>query len=167
MALHAAITGPPPPAVCMIRRTVCSSVVPSAVHGSGVDETRVGFGTPTLDRDDPAARCRCGCPGAMTRVRSCYPATMTAARITPPRIAGPPLPPRVLSVADRDGTAVTVSQNARAPCAIAGAGRTIDLGAARHPNDCASRALTSPNAKDSPRRITVRTAIRLARPEKS
>jgi hypothetical protein len=84
----------------------------------------------------------------------------------PARIADHPPSPLVFSVEDLDGAVDAFLQNPQAHVVIASEGRTIDLGAVVRADEFASRALASLNAKVSYRRMAVRTAILLARPEK-
>jgi hypothetical protein len=91
---------------------------------------------------------------------------MLSSAMDSPRPTDHPLPPLVFPVDDLDGAVSAFLQNPQAQVVITNEGRTIDLGAVVRADDFASRALASLNAKESYRRMAVRTAILLARPEK-
>lgn len=76
------------------------------------------------------------------------------------------LPSLVFAVDDLDGAVAAFLQNPEARVIISSAGRSIDVGALVRADDFASRAIASLNAKEAYRKMAVRTAILLARPEK-
>ena len=82
------------------------------------------------------------------------------------RIADHPPSPLVFPVNDLEGAVAAFLRDPQAHLVIVSEGRTIDLSAVVRADDFASRALASLNAKESYRRMAVRTAILLARPEK-
>jgi hypothetical protein len=77
-----------------------------------------------------------------------------------------PRPPLVFPVDDLDGAVDAFLEGPQAHVIISSEGRSIDVAAVVRADGFASRAVASPGASLSHRRMAVRTAILLARPEK-
>ena len=73
----------------------------------------------------------------------------------------------VVHVDDLDGAVDAFLANPKGGVLMVFEGRTVDVGAVVRADDYASRALASLNASEAHRRMAVRTAILLARREKS
>ena len=74
--------------------------------------------------------------------------------------------PHVVHVSDLDGAVDAFLANPKGGVLMASEERTVDIGAVVRADNFASRALASLNASQAHRRMAVRTAILLARPEK-
>ena len=82
-----------------------------------------------------------------------------------PPLSDEPQAQHVVHVGDLDGAVDAFLANPKASVLMVSEGRTVDVGAVVRADDYASRALAGLNASRAHRRMAVRTAILLAKPE--